>query len=221
MTGKLSELSALTALDDNDIIEVLDVSDTTMAASGTNKTTTARGIATAAGAVRAYSFTIPHDASGLSDGTGYVFTTVEASGLIKPGDHIVDVIVHVTAAFDGTSGQQLDFASSAGDSGYDGGFLYAESGLQFFPKETGESVVTTAGFLKADGGFQDSNSRYSFAAAYFGSTSAHQFVAGDLVAFLTKDGFNRGTYSGGGSNDPGNSVGELVLTLYVASSVVI
>jgi hypothetical protein len=83
MPGKITELAALTSADPADMFEVVDVSDTSMAVTGTNKRITLSGLATQPVATQAgTTYTIAAtDAGVLTRLTGTATITLPSGGL--------------------------------------------------------------------------------------------------------------------------------------------
>jgi hypothetical protein len=97
MAGQITDLSALTGADlaDDDLFEVVDISDTTMAASGTNKKITRAELAIGLGATRVYKTDLAYNTPNLGDLT---YATCPIIYTPAVGDVLLDVVMRVTTA---------------------------------------------------------------------------------------------------------------------------
>lgn len=210
MTDKrISELTSITGagLADGDLLTVVDVSDTTMAASGTNKKITKAELASAVGGsgaatVHSFLFAVSYNASGLSNGSGYLLTTVGPSGPIKTDDQLVGFDVVATTAFDGTT-PKFDFGGTSTSTGNFGWFT---SGPLEVGSSEGMVPDATLGFAY--------NNQYSYGSltlsmAYAGYPTYLRFLAGDLYCWVTQDGLKNGA-------SPGSTAGNLEIVITVA-----
>jgi hypothetical protein len=164
-----------------------------------------------AGAVRSYVWTIPYDAAGLSDGTGYAFTTPNADGPLRAGDQLLDVRLRISTPFECAADARFDFSQVSA--------AHPNGDYPTFWSWTSYNVVlTNAGTPTTDGDYGVQWGLYNGSPVsallpglgYYGWALTTYLADGPLKCWVTASGQLFG-------DDPELTAGELELVFIVCT----